>query len=145
VPVPRPQVDTRVIAATNRELGPLVEEGKFRQDLFYRISVIPIRVPSLRERREDIPELAMHFIGRFSRRSGKSIGISDEALEVLQNRPWLGNVRELENTIERAVAFTPDSESISVQNCVDQASTNGHSKAHLPADGIHPADTSEQT
>jgi len=130
-------VDTRVIAATNRELAPLVEDGRFRQDLFYRISVIPIRVPSLRERREDIPELVMHFIGKFSRRSGKSIGISDEALEVLQNRPWLGNVRELENTIERAVAFTPDSESISVQNCVDQASTNGHSKAHLPADGIH--------
>ena len=130
-------VDTRVIAATNRDLAPMVEDGKFRQDLFYRISVIPIRVPSLRERSEDIPELVMHFIAKFSRRSGKSIGITDEALDVLQRRPWLGNVRELENTIERAVAFTIDGDSISARHCVDQASTNGHSKTHLPAEGIH--------
>ena len=130
-------VDTRVIAATNRELAPMVEDGKFRQDLFYRISVIPICVPSLRDRREDIPELVMHFIAKFSRRSGKSIAITDEALDILQNRPWLGNVRELENTIERAVAFTPDGESISAQHCADNARANGHSKTHLPAEGIH--------
>src|SRR5688572_19932948 len=130
-------VDTRVIAATNRDLGPMVDEGKFRQDLFYRISVIPIRVPSLRERREDIPELALHFLNRFSARSGKSISITDEALSALTNRSWLGNVRELENTIERAVAFTPSGESISLEHCADKPHTNGNHAAHLPADGLH--------
>jgi two-component system response regulator PilR (NtrC family) len=130
-------VDTRVIAATNRELEPLVEEGKFRQDLYYRISVIPIRVPALRERREDIPELAMHFVNRFSARSGKQISISEEALSTLQRRPWLGNVRELENTIERAVAFTASGNSISLDHCVEQPHRNGNQAAHLPADGLH--------
>ncbi len=130
-------VDTRVIAATNRELAPMVDEGKFRQDLFYRISVIPINVPSLRERRDDIPELAMHFISRFSKRSGKSIGITEEALEALQNRPWYGNVRELENTIERAVAFTAEGESISAAQCTGSATTNGNGKPHLPPEGLH--------
>jgi two-component system response regulator PilR (NtrC family) len=130
-------VDTRVIAATNRDLRPMVEEGKFRQDLFYRISVIPLHVPALRERREDIPELAMHFVTRFSARSGKTISISDEALELLKNRPWHGNVRELENTIERAVAFTRSGESISAADCVEQISSNGASASHLPAEGLH--------
>ncbi|HUR98092.1 MAG TPA: sigma-54 dependent transcriptional regulator [Pyrinomonadaceae bacterium] len=130
-------VDTRVLAATNRDLGPLVDEGKFRRDLFYRVSVIPIRVPSLRERREDIPELALHFVNRFSARSGKQISITDEALSALQNRSWPGNVRELENTIERAVAFTPSGESISLAHCVEQSHGNGHQPAHLPIDGLH--------
>lgn len=130
-------VDTRVIAATNRELAPLVSAGTFRQDLFYRISVIPIHVPALRERREDIPELVMHFINRFSARSGKQISISDEALSALTNRSWLGNVRELENTIERAVAFTPTGDSISLAHCVEQSNRNGNHAAHLPADGLH--------
>ena len=129
-------VDTRVIAATNRDLGPLVDEGKFRQDLFYRISVIPIHVLALRERRDDIPELALHFINRFSRRSGKSIAITDEALKALQDRPWYGNVRELENTIERAVAFTADGDSISALQCTAQP-TNGAARPHLPAEGLH--------
>ena len=84
----------------------MVSEGKFREDLFYRISVIPIRVPSLRERREDIPELAMHFISKFSKRSGKTVTISDEAMDTLRQRPWPGNVRELENTIERGVVLS---------------------------------------
>jgi two-component system response regulator PilR (NtrC family) len=130
-------VDTRVIAATNRDLAPLVEEGKFRQDLFYRISVIPLNVPPLRERRDDIPELALHFIQRFSARSGKQISISGDGLAALQNRPWLGNVRELENTIERAVAFTPSGESIALAHCVEQPLKNGNSAARLPHDGLH--------
>ncbi|HEX6125712.1 MAG TPA: sigma-54 dependent transcriptional regulator [Pyrinomonadaceae bacterium] len=129
-------VDTRVIAATHRDLGPLVADGKFREDLFYRISVIPIRVPSLRDRRSDIPELAMHFIDKFSRRSGKSIGVTDDALKTLEARPWLGNVRELENTIERAVAFTPSGGSISAEHCAAVLSSNG-TKPHLPAEGLH--------
>jgi two-component system response regulator PilR (NtrC family) len=128
--------DTRVIAATNHDLGPLVDEGKFRQDLFYRISVIPIHVPALRERRDDIPELALHFINRLSRRSGKTIGITDEALKALEDRPWYGNVRELENAIERAVAFTADGDSISAVQCTAQP-TNGAGKPHLPAEGLH--------
>ena len=129
-------VDTRVIAATNRDLGPLVADGKFREDLFYRISVIPIHVPSLRERRGDIPELAMHFIDRFSRRSGKSIGITDEAMRTLEARNWSGNVRELENTIERAVTFTPSGESISASHCAAGTATNG-TKPNLPTEGLH--------
>ena len=130
-------VDTRVIAATNRELAEMVEEKKFRQDLFYRISVIPIHVPSLRERPEDIPELALHFINRFSSRSGKQISIGDEAMSALQNRRWSGNVRELENTIERAVAFTASGESISAAQCAEHVQRNGKHHAHLPPDGLH--------
>lgn len=130
-------IDTRVIAATNRDIKPMVDEGKFRQDLYYRISVIPLHVPPLRERREDIPELVEHFVKRFSARSGKSIGISDEALEVLRKRPWLGNVRELEHTIERAVAFTKGGESILPTHCLEEGSANGSRKIDLPADGLH--------
>ncbi|HVF31368.1 MAG TPA: sigma-54 dependent transcriptional regulator [Pyrinomonadaceae bacterium] len=129
-------VDTRVIAATNRDLGPMVSEGKFREDLFYRLSVIPIYVPALRERREDIPELAMHFINKFSKRSGKTVNITDEAMENLRQRPWPGNVRELENTIERAVAFTPTGESIAAGHCTGITTSNGH-KPQLPVEGLH--------
>jgi two-component system response regulator PilR (NtrC family) len=130
-------VDTRVIAATNRDIRPMVDEGKFRQDLYYRISVIPLHVPPLRERREDIPALVEHFVKRFSTRSGKSIGISDEALDVLQERPWYGNVRELEHTIERAVAFAKAGESILPGHCHEETSPNGSRKIDLPTDGMH--------
>jgi DNA-binding NtrC family response regulator len=131
-------VDTRVIAATNRDLTPMVDEGRFRQDLFYRISVVPLHVPSLRERPEDIPELTMHFIDKFARRSGKSVTISDEALEVLKNRSWPGNVRELENTIERAVTFARTGVELSVNSFTPRTSGNGHGSApHLPSDGLH--------
>ena len=112
------EVDTRVIAATNRDLSAMAEEGTFRQDLYYRISVIPIRVPALRERREDIPLLAEHFIGKFSARSGKSVSVSADALGALAERPWKGNVRELEHTIERLVALTPDGEEIPRGACM---------------------------
>ena len=111
------EVDTRVIAATNRDLSAMAEIGTFREDLFYRISVIPIRVPPLRERREDIPILAEHFIRKFSARSGKSVSVSPEALAVLAERPWKGNVRELEHAIERLVALTADGEEISKDAC----------------------------
>ncbi len=99
-------VDVRFITATNRDLERLVKEERFREDLFYRMNVIPISIPPLRERRSDIPLLAGHFIALYSRRMGKPIeGIDEGALEVLMNEDWPGNVRELENMIERAVAL----------------------------------------
>ncbi len=98
------RVDVRVIAATNVNLQQAVAEGHFRDDLFYRLNVIEIRVPALRERREDIPLLARHFIERISREVGKEIGcISEGALKILMDYHWPGNVRELENAIERAI------------------------------------------
>ncbi len=98
------RVDVRVIAATHVDLRQAVAEGKFRDDLFYRLNVIEIRVPALRERREDIPLLARHFTERLSRELGKDAGeISDGALRVLMDHNWPGNIRELENAVERAL------------------------------------------
>ena len=99
-------VDVRVIAATNTPLEDLVREGRFREDLFYRLHVIPIRTPPLRERRQDIRLLAEHFVVRVGQQMGKSVArISEEALALLERHSWPGNVRELENVIERAVAL----------------------------------------
>jgi two-component system response regulator PilR (NtrC family) len=100
------EADIRVIAATNRELSQMVEEGKFREDLFYRINVIPVKLPALRERPEDIALLASHFLAKYTAQMGKSIAsLSQEAGELLQRYEWPGNIRELENAIERAVAL----------------------------------------
>jgi two-component system, NtrC family, response regulator PilR len=100
------EADIRIIAATNRDLSKMVAEGTFREDLFYRINVIPIRLPSLRERAEDIPLLAEHFVSRFASQMGKPIGgVSGAAMAALQAYTWPGNIRELENAIERAVAL----------------------------------------
>jgi two-component system response regulator PilR (NtrC family) len=98
-------VDARVIAATNRDLKKMSVDGTFREDLFYRISVIPINLPPLRDRREDIPDLVEHFIGKFCDMSGRHLTISPKALQMLEGYMWGGNVRELEHTIERAVAL----------------------------------------
>jgi two-component system response regulator PilR (NtrC family) len=98
-------IDTRVIAATNRDLKQMSTEGTFREDLFYRISVIPINLPPLRERREDIPDLVRHFTAKFCEASGRDLTVSPKAMELLENYVWSGNVRELEHTIERAVAL----------------------------------------
>jgi transcriptional regulator with GAF, ATPase, and Fis domain len=98
------KVDARVIAATNRPLAQAVQEGKFREDLFYRLDVFPIEVPSLRERREDIPLLAWTFVKEFSNSMGKPIDeIAEESMSALQEYHWPGNVRELRNVIERAM------------------------------------------
>jgi two-component system response regulator PilR (NtrC family) len=100
------EADIRIIAATNRDLSKMVAEGRFREDLFYRINVIPLKLPALRERRDDIPALAEHFAARFAQQMGKPItGISGDAMRCLQGHAWPGNVRELENAIERAVAL----------------------------------------
>jgi two-component system NtrC family response regulator len=102
------KVDVRVIAATNRDLRRMVAEGSFQEDLYYRLSVIPIALPALRERAEDIPLLAEHFVRKHAHRTGKRIGgMADGVLELLMGYDWPGNVRELENTIERAVVLSP--------------------------------------
>ena len=96
----------RVIAATNQDLDEVVTEGRFREDLFYRINVIPIHLPPLRERGEDIPLLAEYFLAKYRDQMGKDIhGLSQETMELLDAYEWPGNIRELENVIERAVAL----------------------------------------
>jgi transcriptional regulator with PAS, ATPase and Fis domain len=100
---PRP-VDIRVIAATNRDIREEVRRGRFREDLYYRLNVISVRLPPLRERLEDVPALADQFIPRFAREMGKEARtLTDEALDLLLRHDWPGNVRELENTLEHAV------------------------------------------
>ena len=97
-------VDVRIVAATaatNRDLEHMIREGEFREDLFYRLNVIPVELPPLRERREDIPRLAEHFLGRFAQRQGRALRLSPAAMERLLRYPWPGNVRELENVMER--------------------------------------------
>jgi len=100
------QADIRVIAATNQDLTKAVADGRFREDLYYRINVIPIVLPPLRERREDIPLLAEHFLVKYAEQMAKGVaGISRSAMELLKQHDWPGNIRELENVIERAVAL----------------------------------------
>ena len=102
------KVDLRVIAATNRDLRQMVADGRFQEDLYYRLNVIPIHIPPLRERREDIPVLVEHFIAKHAQRAGKKIdGIASGVMQTLQALDWPGNVRELENTMERAVVLSP--------------------------------------
>jgi PAS domain S-box-containing protein len=99
-------VDVRVIAATNADLSKAIKEGKFREDLFYRLSILPIYIPPLRDRKEDIPLLVKSFIAKFNDEYGRNIvDISEEALRILQSHDWPGNVRELENTIGRAIIY----------------------------------------
>jgi nitrogen regulation protein NR(I) len=100
------RVDVRLIAATNRDLKSLIAEGRFREDLYYRLAVVPVALPPLRERKEDIPALVQHFIEKYDRRLGKRVErVDDEALEVLMRYAWPGNIRELENLMERSVLF----------------------------------------
>ena len=99
-------VDVRIIAATNADLETLVESGKFREDLFYRLNVIPIYLPPLRDRREDVIPLAEHFLERFNREHGKAVSFAPDALDLLVDYRWPGNVRELENLVERAVVMS---------------------------------------
>ena len=101
------QVDVRVIAATNQDLGRMVQEKKFRADLFYRLNVFPMTLPPLRERRQDIPLLAEHFVQKFAQQQGKEIDtIPEEVMAALEGHDWPGNIRELQNIIERGVILT---------------------------------------
>ncbi|MCS7316685.1 MAG: sigma 54-interacting transcriptional regulator, partial [Bryobacteraceae bacterium] len=104
-PIP---VDVRLVAATNRNLEEAVQSGSFRSDLYYRLQVVHIHLPPLRERREDIPLLANHFLKKFAEENGRALRtISPEAMQILQQACWKGNVRELENAIEAAVVLAP--------------------------------------
>ncbi|MFQ5626056.1 MAG: sigma-54 interaction domain-containing protein, partial [Methyloligellaceae bacterium] len=100
------KVDFRLISATNQDMIKLVSDGKFREDLYYRLNVFPVWVPPLRERMEDVPDLIEHFVGRFASEEGKKIDtVSPEALDMIQRYPWPGNVRQLENAVFRAVVL----------------------------------------
>jgi two-component system, NtrC family, response regulator PilR len=136
------EVDVRLIAATNRDLQQMVREERFRTDLFYRISVIPVQVPPLRSRPSDIPLLAFHFLERFAKDIGKDIkGVSAESAKLMESYSWPGNVRELENAIERAVALERGNE-ITVdalpERIVQGAAVSGADRfaIDLPGDGI---------
>src|SRR6516164_2152663 len=101
------RVNVRIIAATHRDLAAMIREGKFREDLFYRLNVFPVAIPALRERREDIPLLVNYFVSKLSRQMGRQITtILPRTMELLTNHPWRGNVRELANFIERAVVLS---------------------------------------
>jgi two-component system NtrC family response regulator len=110
----------RIIAATNRDLTKMLEDGRFREDLFYRLNVFPIFLPPLRERKNDIPKLAYHFLKHFCRKTGKRIeGFSEDALEILINHEWPGNVRQLKNVIERLVIMA-DQDTLDLLYLLDQ-------------------------
>jgi transcriptional regulator with PAS, ATPase and Fis domain len=110
------QVDVRIVAATNRPLEKMIEEKRFREDLYYRINVIPFSVPPLRERVEDIPALARKFMDKSAEKSGKRLkGLEQEVLEIFYRYSWPGNIRELENVIEASTYFTSD-ETITVES-----------------------------
>src|SRR5499426_1457551 len=131
-------VDVRIIAATNRDLSEMVSDGQFREDLFYRISVIPLELPPLRHRRDDIPLLADHFLSRLNASMGKRIDrVCDEALKKMEGYDWPGNVRELENAMERAFILETQTE-LSAQHLPESVSTNSRMKAltNFPDEGF---------
>jgi transcriptional regulator with GAF, ATPase, and Fis domain len=133
----RPErVDVRVIAATNRDLRQLVEDGRFAADLFYRLHVVPIELPPLRARADDIPLLVRYFVDKHAAQSGKSIaGIEDGVVSSLQAHHWPGNVRELENTIERAVVLTTGA--IIRRDVVTVGAAVGDRDARVPSLKLH--------
>ncbi|MCQ4348125.1 sigma 54-interacting transcriptional regulator [Pseudomonas stutzeri] len=122
------KIDVRVIAATNEDLAEAVQAGRFRADLYYRLNVFPVQIPPLRERREDIPLLAEHFLKKFHEQyAKKTLGLSDRALEACQQYAWPGNIRELENVVERGVILTDSNGSISVEALFPGLAFDGHS------------------
>jgi transcriptional regulator with PAS, ATPase and Fis domain len=135
------KIDVRVIAATHSDLAKMVAEGSFREDLFYRLNVIPVHMPPLRERREDIPLLVQHFLERLSVESGRpAITVSQEAIRRLMAYAWPGNVRQLENAIERALAFSKGRAQLDVQDLApdiqSQPDAPGEADGWFPEEGI---------
>src|SRR5487761_142785 len=134
-------VDVRLIAVTNRDLKVMVAAGEFREDFYYRVSVIPVHVPPLRERPEDIESLARHFLQKFAHQMGKAVNdLYPATLSRLMEYSWPGNVRELENAIERAVAFTGEDERLLSTGCLPELVRHGPlptpSAPAVPAEGI---------
>src|SRR5712671_4034685 len=134
------EVNTRVIAATNRDLSALVKEGIFREDLFYRVSVIPMVLPPLRDRGADIAELTEHFVQKYCQMTGRPLALSPQALRLLENYYWPGNVRELEHTSERAVALEK-TDTMQPERLPEQVTNykpaRVASELELPSDGIN--------
>jgi transcriptional regulator with PAS, ATPase and Fis domain len=149
------KVDVRIIAATNSDLSRMVAEGQFREDLFYRLNVIPVHLPALRERKEDIPLLVQHFLDKLReqrdtrpvgqrdrerRASDRAITVSQEAMRRLMAYHWPGNVRQLENVIERVVAFTAGRSQIDVRDLPEEIQQSQEmiltSAVELPEDGV---------
>jgi two-component system response regulator AtoC len=135
------KIDVRVVAATHSDLAKMVGEGSFREDLFYRLNVLPVQLPALRERREDIPLLMQHFLQRLAQDSGRTgMTVSQEAMRRLMAYRWPGNVRQLENTVERALAFTQGRSVIDVQDLPPEIQNHSGviegAEAWLPEDGL---------
>jgi DNA-binding NtrC family response regulator len=122
-------VDVRIVAATNEDLENLISQSRFREDLYYRLSVIPIELPPLRDRKSDVPLLVRHFLDGLGEQDGREISISPEALAALNAYNWPGNVRELENVISRAGALCDDSR-ISVEDLPDNVRSAPRPRAH---------------
>lgn len=133
------KVDVRIIAATNRSLENLVHQNEFREDLYYRLSVIPITLPPLRDRKDDIPLLAKFFLSKFAQQFGKTLALDRKVLKVLDAYPWPGNIRELENLMERLAALTENGK-ITVEDLPDTlikpVAEHGDFVMKLPPDGI---------
>jgi len=135
------KIDVRVIAATHSDLAKMVAEGTFREDLFYRLNVLPVQLPPLRDRREDIPLLVQHFLQRLASDTGRgAITVSQEALRRLMAHRWPGNVRQLENVVERALAFSQGRSQIDVQDLAPEIQNHSGmiegTETWLPEDGI---------
>jgi transcriptional regulator with PAS, ATPase and Fis domain len=135
------KIDVRVIAATHSDLARMVADGSFREDLFYRLNVIPVQLPPLRDRREDIPILVQHFLLKIGPDSGRpNVTVSQDALRRLMAYPWPGNVRQLENALERALAFSHGRTQIDVQDLSpeiqNQAAATDTAEMWFPDDGV---------
>jgi DNA-binding NtrC family response regulator len=125
-------VDVRVVAATHRNLDQMVKDGKFREDLFYRLNVIALKVPSLRDRREDIPSLADHFVKKYGAREARPVSLSPQAVEALKTYDWPGNIRELQNVLERAVI-------LSVSDAIEPEDLNLNTEEVLKVEKVDPS------
>ncbi len=130
------RINVRVVAATNKDIEKAVAAGTFREDLYYRINVFPVTIPPLRERREDIPPLAQHFLAKYSAEVRKGpLTLADEAMEILMKAPWKGNVRELENVIERAVIYADGGVIRSQDLGIKETAVIEALAEHVPMDG----------
>ncbi len=134
------EINVRIIAATNRDLAKMLREGTFREDLYYRLMVVPINVAPLRERKEDVPLLIRHYLDQFNKHFGYSKTLSPSVLDKLVNYPWPGNVRELKNLIERLIVMSPVNE-ISLESLPDSV----YMRKHLPRQGTRLRDAVEET